>query len=492
MSKAWVTDRWHYSSPTEAQKASLGACEKHSTKNRTEYARVGDHDKGMRWQVQYYDHDRKLRKENWERKTDADKRAASLSVDLSKGQWIDPNAGKETYRAVADRWMAGNIQKSTTQDTIERYMRLHIFPVLGNRPIASIKRDDLQKWVADKSRELKPSTLGVVFRYLRSVLRAAVTDGQIPRDPSVGVKLPKAHRAEEHALPVEVVGALVNGAPEQTRVMLLIAAATGLRQGELFGLELDAVDLVRAEIRVSQQLVTRVRKGEVSYLSTPKSFHSVRTVRLYPLAVQAIRAHLERFPIAPVVIQDRTDPRKPVERKANFVFRTSNGQPYRSNNWDARWKYIVKQANAQLETSGSELRVPEGASLHSLRDFYASVLIAHGESIKVVQRALGHAKPSTTLDTYVHLWEAAEDTTRDAVTEGMASIQCDLGVTPHAAIEAKPEVGEHGKHFSADRRHGSRGHGPQPRPQLRAQRLHGRRAQPDRVPHARPGGRVRR
>ncbi|MDO0938494.1 tyrosine-type recombinase/integrase [Streptomyces sp. DG2A-72] len=70
-------------------------------------------------------------------------------------------------------------------------------------------------------------------------------------------------------------------------------------------------------------------------------------------------------------------------------------------------------------------RVPrgnDGATLHSLRDFCASVLIAQGESIKGVQRALGHSKPSTTLNHYVHLWEAAEDTTRDAVTAGMAGI----------------------------------------------------------------------
>ncbi len=50
--------------------------------------------------------------------------------------------------------------------------------------------------------------------------------------------------------------------------------------------------------------------------------------------------------------------------------------------------------------------------LHGLRHFYASGLIAAGCDVVTVQRALGHRSPSTTLDTYSHLWPSAEDRTR--------------------------------------------------------------------------------
>lgn len=53
--------------------------------------------------------------------------------------------------------------------------------------------------------------------------------------------------------------------------------------------------------------------------------------------------------------------------------------------------------------------------MHSLRHFYASLLIRHGESVKVVQPRLGHATATETLDTYSHLWPDSEDRTRDAV-----------------------------------------------------------------------------
>jgi integrase len=59
--------------------------------------------------------------------------------------------------------------------------------------------------------------------------------------------------------------------------------------------------------------------------------------------------------------------------------------------------------------------LPAGTSYHDLRHFYASLLIDHGESVKVVQERLGHATAAETLDTYSHLWPESEDRTRAAV-----------------------------------------------------------------------------
>jgi integrase len=58
---------------------------------------------------------------------------------------------------------------------------------------------------------------------------------------------------------------------------------------------------------------------------------------------------------------------------------------------------------------------PAGTGMHDLRHFYASLLIRHGESVKVVQSRLGHATAAETLDTYAHLWPDSDDTTRTAV-----------------------------------------------------------------------------
>ncbi len=60
-----------------------------------------------------------------------------------------------------------------------------------------------------------------------------------------------------------------------------------------------------------------------------------------------------------------------------------------------------------------------GVTFHSLRHFYASLLIRHGESIKTVQARLGHASAAETLDTYSHLWPDSDDRTRAAVDSVM-------------------------------------------------------------------------
>jgi hypothetical protein len=63
-----------------------------------------------------------------------------------------------------------------------------------------------------------------------------------------------------------------------------------------------------------------------------------------------------------------------------------------------------------------------GIKMHDLRHYFASGLIAAGCDVVTVQRALGHAKATTTLNTYAHLWPTAEDRTRTAAGELMASV----------------------------------------------------------------------
>ncbi len=63
-----------------------------------------------------------------------------------------------------------------------------------------------------------------------------------------------------------------------------------------------------------------------------------------------------------------------------------------------------------------------GLTLHDCRHFYASGLIAAGCDVVTVQRALGHAKATTTLNTYAHLWPTAEDRTRSAAAGLLASV----------------------------------------------------------------------
>ena len=87
-----------------------------------------------------------------------------------------------------------------------------------------------------------------------------------------------------------------------------------------------------------------------------------------------------------------------------LIFTTADDGPVRRQRISAAWRKAADAAG-----------LPEKTGFHATRHFYASLLIQHGESVKVVQARLGHASAIETLDTYGHLWPDSEDATREAV-----------------------------------------------------------------------------
>ncbi|QMU74269.1 site-specific integrase [Streptacidiphilus sp. P02-A3a] len=220
--------------------------------------------------------------------------------------------------------------------------------------------------------------------------------------------------------------------------MLLLAAASGLRQGEIFGLEVGHIDFRNGTVRVQQQVVSPDR-GE-PYIGPPKTHQSYRTVPVARSAMDALAAHLLAYPVAGVQMEDRTDPNRVKWRSAQLVFTSKRREAIRRAAWSKVWenlevvagKALAKQHAEALQRwerrgrpEGDEpilLTVPDGSSMRDLRHFYASVLIKHRESVKTVQKRLGHAKPSITLDTYTHLWPDEEDTTRAAIESALGAV----------------------------------------------------------------------
>jgi integrase len=263
-------------------------------------------------------------------------------------------------------------------------MQNHILPVFGKRPIASIRPTEVQAWVRNLSTTLAPGTVEVVYRYLAAVFRAAVEDRVIATSPCRGVKLPRAEKVRLEPLTTEQVLALVEAVDDRYAAMVVTAAGTGLRQGEVFGLTVPRLDLLRRQLRVEQQLISI--QGRPPFLAPPKTPASVR---LPDVVIDALARHMAAY--------------QPGE--LGTVFSGERGEPLLRNRFSERvWRPAVARAG---------LRV--GTRFHDLRHYYASLLIRHGESVKTVQARLGHASATETLDTYAHLWPDSEERTREAV-----------------------------------------------------------------------------
>lgn len=423
---AQTIDRWHKSRP--------GPDDKPCTEHRSTTRRLvpsAAHGRGLRWQVRYRDAQGEQRAENFEKKVDAYSRAAEIKSDLDKGQLVDRAAGRRTFRELAEEWRKGAIHRERTESRVEGTLRLHLYPTFGERGIASIKRSDVQSWVKRQSQSYEASTVVGHFEVLCTVMRVAVLDGVIRGNPCDGVTLPEVRRTVivPEAL---AVWALIEAAPPRYKALVRLAASSGLRQGELFGLEEGSgFDFLRRKVEVSHQLCTPGKGPQ--YLGSLKTPESYRDVPLASSAVTEMSVHVAKFPPVEVEIEDRTDPLKPRTRKARLLFTDDRGRPMRRSTWSRIWKKIKEDAAKLLNDHFAELslqwrrlgqpegrepermRVPEKCTLHGLRDFYATVLIKKRESVKTVQVRLGHSKPSITLDKYVGFWPTDEDTTAAAI-----------------------------------------------------------------------------
>jgi hypothetical protein len=138
--------------------------------------------------------------------------------------------------------------------------------------------------------------------------------------------------------------------PDRYKGVVVMAAGTGLRQGECFGLTVDRVDFLRRTITVDRQLIL-LASGPPQF-GPPKTAASARTVPLPTIVGESLAAHLERWPAA----------------FDGLIFTNERGDPLRRNRFGEIWRAAVSRAGLN------------GLRFHDLRHFYASLLIRHGES----------------------------------------------------------------------------------------------------------------
>lgn len=201
------------------------------------------------------------RSKSFDRKLDADRWLAEQVHRVNTGTWVDPSEGRRTFREVALRWQAGLVHRPSTQAQVASHLERHILPAFGDKQVAAIRKSDVQAWVKGRAELLGPATVETMFRHLSSIFRSAVEDRLIGVSPCTGVRLPR--RPGELVVPMSVaeVTRLAEAIDDRYRGLVLLAAGTGLRQGEAFGLTLDRVDFLRRQLRVDRGGARRARAG---------------------------------------------------------------------------------------------------------------------------------------------------------------------------------------------------------------------------------------
>lgn len=338
-----------------------------------------------KWRARYRDAAGKEHAKHFDRRVDAQRWVDEVTASVVTGQYVDPRAGRATFREYAEHWRSIQTHRPATVDHVRRNFTNHVYPAIGDRPLSTLLPSDMKALVKRLSETLAPATVSVIYRHVSAVMKSALGDRRIATSPCTGVSVPKPKRAKVTPLATASVTELAEAVPGRYRALVTVAAATGLRQGEIFGLTVDRVDFLRRSLTVDRQLVSVA--GAAPVFGPPKTDAGFRTIPLPQVAVEALAAHLAVFPAG----------------RDGLVFTSSTGAALRRSNFNDTWRAAVRDIGL------------ERATFHELRHYYASLLIRHGESVKTVQARLGHASAVETLDTYSHLWPDSDDRTREAV-----------------------------------------------------------------------------
>lgn len=300
---------------------------------------------------------------------------------IDTGGWVDPRAGKKTFLAFFTDYAGRQVWTDGTHKAMSLAVRSATFNGLELR---KIRPTHVEAWVKDMTvKGLAAGTVKTRLVNVRSVFRAAMRDKVIASDPTEGVRLPRQRRAEAAmSIPSpEDVRAMLEAADERFEAFVAVCAFAGLRLGEAAGLQTADVDFLRRQINVQRQ-VQRAGKGQVDI--RPPKYGSERVVPIPDELVTMLSKHVA------------------LGHRGEWLFQGAGDTPPHQNTVGYWWRKTLEDAGL------SEIR------LHDLRHFYASGLIAAGCDVVTVQRALGHSKATTTLNTYSHLWPSAEDKTRAA------------------------------------------------------------------------------
>ena len=334
----------------------------------------------VRWYARYRDPSGKQRTRTFDRKADAERFLTTVESSKLVGSYIDPAAGRLTVETWATRWLDGQTHlKPSTRERYAGILREHVNPRWGTTKLADVSHGEVQTWVSQLAATRSAATTRKVHRVLSLVLAMAVKDGRLVRNPAAGVSLPRVAAAERRYLTHSQVGALAEACGPY-RLVVLFLAYTGVRFGELAALRVGRLDLMRRRATIAES-VTLVRG--VQTWGTPKG-HERREVPIPRFLVDELAAHVAGEP------------------PDALVFPAVKGRALRAQ--------VFQRA---VLTDAAEKLGIDGLHPHALRHTAASLAIASGANVKVVQQMLGHKSATMTLDLYGHLFPDQLDEVAD-------------------------------------------------------------------------------
>lgn len=317
-------------------------------------------------------------------------------------------------------WMEVYKERSIRPNTKREYVHIYnknISPYLGNVPINSLIKSDIQRLVDNAHdsgyRYERQSKIKVI---LRDMLQRAVEDNFLINNPASGIQLRADKVMKAKSLTVEEQDTFFEYCRNTFYDNLFnVAVNTGLRPGELFALQLSDIDLENGYIDVNKTLVYQKYlddEKKTFHVEPPKTKQSYRKVPINSVCKEYLNRQLE---LKKVVSQKRP------KQQNEYLFVTKFNTPINSVIYSDAIKAVVRQINLIRPFDDQFIEF----SGHTFRHTFATRCFENGVEAKVVQNYLGHASIKMTMDLYTHVTEvkAAEciekivPTTKDNIVD---------------------------------------------------------------------------
>ena len=319
-----------------------------------------------------------------------------------------------TVDAWFNRWLkdvVGNRAPNTLRNYRERYEH-NVQPFIGSMLLRDVKPMDCQMILNAMESDYAGSTIRQTYMTMGTFFKSAKDNGFIDRHPMDGVRYTKPVRAVDdiHFLTVDEQKRFLEAAKNSHNyAQYALILETGLRTGEMIGLTWDAIDWEKRTLTVNKTLEFRYKQDEWR-AGPPKTESSYRTIPLTDTAYDILREiydtreyRNESKGLSTVLtFMDRKtgQKRKLVMRDLVFInWRT--GMPAKNSSYDTHLYKLCDDAGIKR------------FCMHALRHTYATRAIDSGMQSKVLQKLLGHASITTTMNRYVHV-------TDDSMKEGVA------------------------------------------------------------------------
>lgn len=209
-----------------------------------------------------------------------------IEYEVQTDTYVDSADGKITLAEYYAEFKTRQLWDGSTYENTDQAVAPCSF---AGVQLNKIRRTHVGKWVKEMTGSLAPGTVHMRFRRVRSIIKGAIRDRHLGRDPLEDITLPRLSNEEMHIPTPETVGKILNAAEPHYKTMWAVCAFAKLGRGEAAGLKVSDVRFLKRELRVDRQ----VQALRANALQTKEPKHgSNRTIYIPDDLVQMLSEHV--------------------------------------------------------------------------------------------------------------------------------------------------------------------------------------------------------